>query len=73
MPFVNSVSISTDKKSLTFTGTNLLLSGFLALVNFTGVAANTVTVISSTSVTAFWSNGVPISYNATYPVLYYTS
>lgn len=74
MPSVTSGSISSDKMSITLTGTNLELSGFSAAVTFSGIAADSVTVSSSTSVSASWSSGVPLtSTTSISPVLYYTS
>jgi hypothetical protein len=60
----------TDANTITFTGTAFDFSGdYAPKAEFVGIQADTVTVVSATSVTAVFTLGVPISINASIPVL----
>lgn len=60
----------TDANTITFTGTVFDFSGdYTPKAEFVGIQADTVTLVSATSVTAVFTLGVPISVNATIPIL----
>ena len=61
MPVVSSAVVESDKLTMTITGTNFFTSGFDGKVTYAGVDADTVTITSSTQLTATWTNGVPIA------------
>ena len=70
MPTISAIVLESDKQTLTFTGTALSVSGYTGKVILNGVAADTVTISSSTSATSVWTKGVPVLTTATIPQVY---
>lgn len=66
-----SSAIITDLNTISFIGTGFefLNSTYTPKSKFNGIEADTVTILSSTSATAVYNLGVPISINATIPEL----
>lgn len=72
-PAVTSVSLASASTQIVFTGTNFFTTGYTANAAFMGVPASSVSIDSSTQVTATWAKGVPVSASATSPALYFNS
>jgi hypothetical protein len=59
----------TDLSTITFTGTGFYTSGYTALSSYSGIDADTVTVVSANEVKAVWNLGVPVQAADTKPLL----
>ena len=59
--------------SITFTGSNFPTSGYNTKAKFSGVEADSVTIISETTAIATWNLAVPITNTATIPELRFES
>lgn len=57
-PAVTNLSNS-DSSTIVFTGTNFFTSGYTAHASYSGIEANSVTLDSTTQVTAVWTHGMP--------------
>lgn len=68
MPKITAVS-KTDATTIVITGTDFWTVGYSGKVTLVGVAATSVTIDSSTQVTAVWTTGVPTSATPTSPHL----
>jgi hypothetical protein len=68
MPVISNAEISSASE-ITFTGTSFFETGYNPVVEFGGVTADNITVVSDSSIVAKWIKGVPVVVNATAPIL----
>lgn len=71
MPSVTALSLSSDKLTLTLTGSNYFTTGYAAKVTYASIAADSIVVNSATSLSATWNKGLPLSNTALYPVIWF--
>lgn len=73
--YSTALTLDSGLGTITVTGTGFFdtSAGFSASLTFAGVAADTVTVSSSTSLVASFSKGVPISATAISPVVVFSA
>lgn len=68
MPVIVNANIA-SASTIAIAGTDFIETGYAAIVEFGGVKADNVTVVSATSIVATWVKGVPTVANATAPIL----
>lgn len=70
-PNVTSIAESATPGQIIFTGENFYTGGFVANVEYAGIQADTVTIDSSTQVTASWNLGFPAVGTEVTPALWF--